>query len=358
MGTFLKSAGFTPMAGWYRVAVCLVLSLFLLSSPLRLGAQALSAMTGQKTKSSSDNPTRLERSADAMGTSFIIEMYGVSERQMKKAAEQAFAEVHRLDRMLSNYIDGSELSRVNKCAAKGPVKVSREFLDLLNACERYSQASDGTFDITVGPLMKVWGFYKGSGRLPSREEIQVALENVGYQNLDLDSTNLTVRFKKPGVDLDPGGVGKGYAVDHMAAVLVRNGVDSALISAGGSSIYAIGAPPADPRGWHIRIRDPKEERRTAAEVYLKNGSISTSGNYEKFFWANGRRYSHIMDPRTGYPSRGMLSVSIVSPRTLDSEIWAKPYYIRGRAWTERHKQKDFRVLMCEDKPGASCAWLP
>ncbi|MGI9073080.1 MAG: FAD:protein FMN transferase [Bryobacteraceae bacterium] len=306
----------------------------------------------------SKNTIRLERSVDAMGTSFVIEIYGTNEHLMQSAANHAFAEVRKVDEMLSNYISNSELSRVNKCAGKTPVKVSREFFDLLIACERYSRDSNGTFDITVGPLMKVWGFYKGSGRLPNREEIRVAFDNVGYRKLELDSRNLAVRFKKPGINLDPGGVGKGYAVDRMVAVLLKNGIDSALVSAGGSSIFGIGIPPSDPRGWYIRIRDPKEENRTAAEVYLKNNSISTSGNYEKFFWANGKLYSHIMDPRTGYPSEGTLSVSVISPRTLDSEVWAKPYYILGAAWTERHKPRDFRVLMCEDKPGASCTWLP
>jgi FAD:protein FMN transferase len=301
---------------------------------------------------------RLERSVEAMGTTFVIEMYGTDEHLMQSAADQAFTEVRRVDEMLSNYRPSSELSRVNACAGKTPVKVSREFFDLLTACKKYSRESEGTFDITVGLLMKVWGFYKGSGRLPSRAEIRAALDNVGYQKLELDSRNLTVRFKKPGINLDPGGLGKGYAVDRMVTVLVKSGIDSALVSAGGSSIFGIGAPPNDARGWYIRIRDPKQENRTAADVYLKNNSISTSGNYEKFFWANGKLYSHIMNPHTGYPSEGMLSVSVTSPRTLDSEIWAKPYYILGAAWTKRHKAKGLRVLMCEDKAGASCAWLP
>jgi FAD:protein FMN transferase len=301
---------------------------------------------------------RLERSTDAMGTTFTIDTYGENQGMMQAAAEQAFDEAHRLDQMLSNYIPDSELSRVNREAAGRSVPVSREFFNLLAVCIDYSRKSEGSFDITVGPLMKVWGFYKDSGRLPHRAEIRTALDRVGYQNIQLDPSNLTVRFAKRGVDLDPGGVGKGYAVDRMADILRRNQIGSALISAGGSSIYAIGVPPNDSRGWHIRVRDPRNEHKTAAEVYLSNNSLSTSGNYEKFFWAEGKLYSHIMDPRTGYPSEGMLSVSIISPRTLDSEIWAKPYYIRGRAWTEQHKPKDFRVLMCEDKPEAACAWLP
>ena len=141
-------------------------------------------------------------------------------------------------------------------------------------------------------------------------------------------------------------------MDKMVGVLKENGITCALISAGGSSIYGIGAPPDDPRGWYVRIRDPKDEKKTAAEIYLRDKSLSTSGNYEKFFWAEGKLYSHIMDPRTGFPAEGMLSVSVMSPKTLDSEVWAKPYYILGRDWTRSQKPSDFEVLLCEDKPGA------
>jgi thiamine biosynthesis lipoprotein len=303
-------------------------------------------------------PTHSERTADAMGTTFTIEAYGDDPQLFEAAAARAFDELRRLDRMMSNYIPESELSRVNESAADGPVKVSRELFELLEMCIEYGRRSESSFDITVGPLMKVWGFYKGSGHLPRRAEIQAALQHTGYQNLELDGIDGTVRFKKHGMSLDPGGVGKGYAVDRMAAVLRQTGIRCALISAGGSSIYAIGAPPDDTAGWLVRIRDPRHEQKTAAEVHLKNESLSTSGSYEKFFWAEGEVYSHIMDPLTGYPAKGMLSVSVISPRTLDSEIWAKPYYIRGRVWTEQHKPKEFRVLLCEDKPGARCAWVP
>ncbi len=303
-------------------------------------------------------PHLIDDSLDAMGTVFSIKLYGRDEHLMRTAVDRSLAEARRLDRMLSNYIPTSELSQVNKCAAKSSVKISPEFFTLLKLCGNYSRESEGSFDITVGPLMKVWGFYKDSGRLPRPAEIRSALGDVGYLNIELDPSNRTVRFKKAGVNLDPGGVGKGYAVDRMAAILLGYGVGSALISAGGSSIYAIGAPPDDPRGWRIRIRDPRQESRTAADVFLRNDSLSTSGDYEKFFWAKGKLYSHIMDPRTGYPAMGVLSVSVIAPRTLDSEIWAKPYYILGRAWAERHKPRNFRVLMCEDKPGAACAWLP
>jgi thiamine biosynthesis lipoprotein len=183
------------------------------------------------------------------------------------------------------------------------------------------------------------------------------MAHVGYQNIVLDATNHTVRFAKEGVEIDPGGIGKGYAVDKMVDILKADGVTSALVSASGSSIYGLGTPPNEP-GWKIKIRDPKDASKTAAEVSLRDMSLSTSGNYEKFFFAEGKLYSHIMDPRTGYPSEGMLSVSVVSPKTIDSEAWCKPYYIRGRVWAAQHKKPDFKVFLCEDKMGSDkCAWL-
>ena len=280
---------------------------------------------------------KVERMTDAMGTTYTIDAYGENEGKILAAMEQAFDEVRRLDQMISNYIPDSELSRVNDQAADHPVQVSQEFFNLISSCVDFSRRSEGSFDITVGPLMKVWGFYKGSGHLPHRAEVRAALDQVGYQNIELDPKTLTLKLKKRGVNLDPGGVGKGLAVDRMVQILRDNGITSALVSGGGSSIYGIGSPPTDHRGWYVRIRDPKDENKTAAEVYLNNRSLSTSGNYEKFFWAEGKLYSHIMDPRTGYPSEGMLSVSVVTPKTLDSEIWAKPYYILGRKWAIAHK---------------------
>jgi FAD:protein FMN transferase len=300
---------------------------------------------------------RLEQSARAMGTTFSLHLYGPDDDVLRAAADQAFAEVHRLDKMLSNYLPNSELNRVNAHAANGPVRVSRELFDLLTTCVKYSRESEGSFDITVGPLMKVWSFYQGSGSLPRDGEICAALEAVGYRHIEFQPRDLTVRFTKHGVNLDPGGVGKGYAVDKMAAILRKAGVCSGVISAAGSAIYAIGAPPSDANGWSIHIRAPEGGNEIASQVCLKDASLSTSGSLEKYFWHRGKRYSHIMDPRTGYPSEGMLSVSVIAQNALDTEVWAKPYYVLGRAWTERHRLPGFRVFMCEDTPAHSSGWL-
>jgi thiamine biosynthesis lipoprotein len=302
---------------------------------------------------------RLEASAEAMGSPFTLVLYGEDQAKLEALAEEAFGEVRRLDRALSNYLPSSEWSAMNRNAAARPVKLSDELFRLLSACLEYSRRSEGAFDISVGPLMKVWGFYKGSGRLPRKAEIEAALAKVGYRKIALDPAARAVRFAQDGVELDPGGIGKGYAVDRMAGILRDGGIRAALISAGTSSLYAIGAPPGE-NGWKVRIRDPKDDAKTVAEVTLRDESMSTSGNYEKFFLAEGKMYSHVMDPRTGYPAEGTLSASVIAPRTLDSEAWTKPFYIHGRDWAARHKPGGFRVHLCtvEAGTGQTCAWLP
>ena len=300
---------------------------------------------------------RLERSEEAMGSSFSFVLYGADRARLEVAADLAFREAHRLDAMLSNYRPESEWSRVNREAAAHPVEVTPELFSVLSSCLEYSRQSDGAFDITVGALMKVWGFYKGEGNMPRRAEVTDALTKVGYRHVFLDPDTKTVRFIRPGIELDPGGIGKGYAVDRIVDVLKREGVDAALVSASGSSIYGLGAPPEDSRGWAITISRPREPEEAAATVFLRDMSLSTSGSYEKFFWAGGRTYSHVMDPRTGYPARGTSSVSVQAARTLDSEAWTKPFFINGRDWTRTHKPEVFRVFFCDEGSPAVCSWI-
>ncbi|MDQ6678149.1 MAG: FAD:protein FMN transferase [Acidobacteriota bacterium] len=299
---------------------------------------------------------RLESSVEAMGSTYSVVLYGPDREVLEHAAELAFDEARRLDDELSNYKPESPWSQVNRHAAERPVPVPVELFDLLSACLNYSKRSEGAFDITVGPLMRVWGFYKGSGHLPKPGDVKMAMTRVGYRNIKLDAATHSVRFAKTGVEMDPGGIGKGFAVDKMAEILRKAGIEIALISGSGSSIYAMGAPPGE-KGWTISIRDPHQETKTVQDIVLKDESLSTSGSYEKFFEADGRVYAHIMDPRTGYPARGMLSVSVITPRTIDSEAWCKPFFINGRAWAAQHKPEGSRAYFCEDKTQTECVWL-
>lgn len=302
-------------------------------------------------------PLQVERTTYAMGTTFSIVLYGSDAESMKRAIDAAFDEAHRLDALLSNYLPESEWSRINREAAADPVPVSPESFRLLSDCMDYSRASEGTFDLTVGPLMRAWGFFGAEHRVPSSEEIRETLAIVGYQHVHLDASTHTVRFDQHGVEIDPGGVGKGYAVDRMVAILRARGFRNALVAASGSSIFGLGNPPEESRGWPVSIADPWDHRKNVAQVFLKDMSLSTSGTAEKSFRAGGHRYSHIMDPRSGVPAESAVQVTVIAPRTMDSEVWAKPYFIQGRAWTAAHKPESWRVLYCENTPGAACAWV-
>jgi len=300
---------------------------------------------------------RLEKSTDAMGATFSVVLYGSDQESMNRAIDAAFEEVHRLDELLSNYKPASEWSRINRDAALGSVVVSSESFQLLSDCIEYSRASEGTFDVTVGPLMRAWGFFGGDRKVPSSDQIREALEMVGSHHIQLNAQKWTVHFDHPGVEIDPGGVGKGYAVDRMVEILRSRGFRNALVAASGSSIFGLGNPPEEPRGWPISIADPWDHRKNVAQVFLKDMSLSTSGSYEKSFRVAGHRYSHIMDPRRGVPAESAVQVTVVAPRAIDSEVWAKPYFIQGSAWTAAHKPKSWRVLYCENTPGAACSWV-
>ncbi len=301
---------------------------------------------------------RYEYSADAMGGAFSVTLYSARRANADAAAAAVFAELRRLDHMLSNYRPDSEWSEVNGSAAEHPVKISQELFDLLSECLEYSRQSEAAFDITVGPLVKAWGFYNGRGRFADDVAIHEALGRVGYANILLDSTNRTVRFARAGVEMDPGGIGKGYAVDCMIGVLKRNGIERALVSAAGSSIYALGKPPGQD-GWPVMIDDPMKTDHFAVKFMIKDESLSTSGSTRKFFRSNGQVYGHILDPRTGYPVHGGLLVAVTAPRTLDSEAWTKAFFVNGRRWSAQHIPAGFRVFFCEEDAGHSlCGFLP
>lgn len=319
-----------------------------------LGVVILASLAGLS-QAQQAAPQRYEASATIMGTVYRVAVYGEDRGMMAAAVQAAFEEARRLDGVLSNYKEDSELSRINRLAADGPIEISEEMAELLAQCQEYSRASEGAFDVTVGPLMKVWGFYKGEGELPSRFTLWRTVGKIGYQNLELDRERRRVEFRRSGMELDPGGIGKGYAVDRMAEELRRFGVERAMVSAGSSSMYGLGSPPGEPRGWHVSIRDPRKPKITATEVYLRDESLSTSGSYEKFFRADGKLYSHIMDPRTGMPAEGVFSVSVVSDRTIDSEAWATAFFVNGLEWTAQHDRADFGVFACA--ADGSCQWV-
>lgn len=277
---------------------------------------------------------RYEDSRVSMACTYSIVVYGNNAQTLRQAVDTAFNEVDRIDRLMSHYKPDSPLSRLNREAAKAPVKTDPELFDFLAECLRYSRQSDGAFDITVGPLMKAWGFFRGEGRMPSNQELAQARRNVGFQHVILDEKARTVFFDLPGVELDLGGIAKGYAVDRAVALLKQGGINSALVSAGGSTIYGLGTPPNE-TGWEVKLQDPIAPDKTALTVRLKNQALSVSGSYEKFFELGGRRYSHIMDPRSGRPVEGVLSVAVVTGSGTAGDALDNVFYVQGVEWSRK-----------------------
>ncbi|MBS1815792.1 MAG: FAD:protein FMN transferase [Acidobacteria bacterium] len=293
----------------------------------------------------------------AMGTEFEIVLIDQNRALASAMAELAFDEVDRLEELLSNYRETSELSRVNRLAGQGPVTVDPEMFAFLSAAEHWSRASDGAFDMSVGPLMRVWGFFQHAGRVPSDAEIAKAKRVVGWKLVKLDVATRTVRFLRDGVELDPGGIGKGFAVDAAVRLLREHGVERALISAGSSTIYGMGSPPGE-RGWKVIVRSPVLPKRVISTVYLRDESLSSANCTEKNFTAAGVMYCHIFDPRTGQPVRGRVHVSVIHPSATASDALSNVLFVQSpdeAMSTLRRFVPDARALVLYERNGLKCA---
>lgn len=331
----------TPLRRWQQKGIAsfwpgLLVGLSILAAPRglqpagRVGRDVLVPCA----RNVSNELKRYEASHTAMGTEFTVVAYGQDVRLLAETVEEVFQEIDRIDKQMSNYKPESELSLINREAASRAVRVEPSLFALIQKSLQYSEDTGGAFDITVGPLMKAWGFFRGEGRVPSPGELHAVLVHVGYQHVKLDPANRTIHFDVPGIELDLGGIAKGYAVDRAVSILRENGVTAALVSSGMSSIYALGAPP-DEEGWKIILRDPFDSTVPADVVYLKNFSMSTSGNYNKFFKLGGKTYSHIMDPHTGMPVENMLSTTVFVANATDSDALSK-LYVLGAEGSRRY----------------------
>jgi thiamine biosynthesis lipoprotein len=275
-----------------------------------------------------DSLVRYEASHRAMGTVFTVAAYGSNSAYLGEVASQVFQEIDDLDGQMSNYKPGSELSAINREAGRHAVVVEPGLFNLLQDSLQYSRQSGGDFDITVGPLMKAWGFFQGRGRMPSKSELAEVLKRIGYQHIRLDAASRTIRFDAPGIEIDLGAIAKGYAVDRAVQILRDNGIKQALISSGTSSLYALGSPPGE-HGWKISVRNPLKPDQAACVMRLQNLSLSVSGDYEKFFKLGGKIYAHIMDPHTGMPVENMLSTAVVSTSAADSDALSTSFFVEG-----------------------------
>jgi FAD:protein FMN transferase len=297
---------------------------------------------------SGDAPRLYYEARPAMGTTFEIYLYADGDEEASEAFEIAFDEIDRVEAALSNYRSTSELSRINAAAAARPVVTDPEVFGLLALSLEYGRRSGGAFDVTVGRLMKAWGFFRGRGAFPSADELESARGETGWRKVALDPSTRSVRFLGP-VELDLGGIGKGYAIDRAAERLREGGVRSALVGSGTSSFYAIGAPPGRP-GWIVHVPDPSDRSRSLASVILRDRSISTSGSYEKFFHLDGRTYCHIMDPRSGRPVEGMAQTTVVAPAATDSDALSTALFVLGPEAGSRLLDEQSGALFVTDRP--------
>lgn len=244
-----------------------------------------------------------------MGTIFKIDLYSENEELAKNATSEAFKEIRKYDQILSNYKENSEIEVALKKAYQHPVKISKELYDVLEQSLLVSKLTSGKFDVTIAPLVKLWGFKNKDFKKPSKSQIEKIKKLIGYKKIILDKKNSTLMLTQKDLKIDFGGIGKGYAIGKAVEILKNRGITSGVIDAVSNQFY-IGTPP-NKENWIVEIKDPRNTEKTIKTLKIKDTSISTSGDYEQFFWEKGIRYSHIIDPNTGYPIKEKISSTLI-----------------------------------------------
>lgn len=271
-----------------------------------------------------------------------------------EAASEALDVVDALEDQLTVYRESSEVMYLNRHAHEQACPVETQLFELLRRCVDWSEETGGAFDITAGPLVKLWGFYTRRGRFPEAEEIAGTLQRVGSHYLELDVERSTLRFTKPGMELNLGSVGKGYALDRCARLLEDAEVSAFMIHGGQSSILARGLrkePPDESQQgvpWTVAIRHPLRSERRLAELSVRDRAVGTSGAGKQFFYHRGRRYGHVLDPRTGRPAEGVLSTTVLAPSAAQADALATSFFILGVEATAAY---------CEDHPELSVVFV-
>lgn len=297
--------------------------------------------------SAEDKQQRFSQRAVHMGVEFEVVLYAPSEPAAKQALTAAFARVAELDKTLSDYAPESELSRLSAASLSAePVKVSQDLWTVLSASQQLSARSEGKFDLTIGPLTKLWRRARRQKELPTKEQIERALESVGYKNLVLDEKLHTAKLFKPNMRLDAGGIAKGFAAEEALAKIRELGITQALVRASGD--IAAGDPPPGEKGWKIGLAPLDPDRPPERFILLKNAAVSTSGDSRQHLIVDGKRYSHIIDPHTGYGIAGRSSVSVIAKSGIDADSIASAVSILG-------PEKGLKLV--EETPGAAALMI-
>jgi len=292
---------------------------------------------GEETPSAAGESYFVRVTRQAMACEFEVRFSAGKYDQGTERALAALDLVETLEDQLSVFRESSEICRINRTAAEAPVEIEARLFTLLETTMRLHDETDGALDLTSGPLWEAWGFARCEGAVPDEKQLAEALQCVGCQLVRLDPENRTIHFQKPGVGLNLGSVGKGYALDRCAEVLVEGGIDSFLIHGGGSSVVASGSPVTldDERteesrgGWEVGIVHPLRPERRLAKLRLANQALATSGSWAQSFVHEGHRYSHILDPRSGRPAEGILSATVIAPTATLADALSTALFVLG-----------------------------
>ncbi len=268
----------------------------------------------------------IQKTEPIMGTDVTITVVARSIEEGEAAIEAGMAELRRLDAMMSLYKDDSEITRVNLAAGKNPVKVSPEMIELVEQAAKVSKLSGGVFDVTIGPLVVLWQMRLKEGTVPTDQEIARIRPLVNYRNIVINKKASTLFLKKPGMIMDFGGM-KGYLADRVADVVKKRGISNAVIALAGD-IWVLGHRE-DGKPWRIGVQHPREHDKILTVLNLSDKYISTSGDYERFVIKGKKRYHHIIDPRTGKPSTGVISVTLIGSPGAFIDPLAKAPFILG-----------------------------
>ena len=263
-----------------------------------------------------------------MGSRFDITLVAENEEKANTHIQVTIQEIKRIEKLISSWDSNSQTSLINKSAGIRPVKVSKELFELIERCLQISKITDGAFDISYASMDKIWYFDKPMNQMPSETDIKNSIRKVGYRNIVLNKEAQTVFLKQTGMKIGFGAIGKGYAADKVRTLLKNQGVPGGIINASGD-LTTWGKQP-DGKDWTVGITNPLNKNKVFSWFPVKNAAVATSGNYEKFVVLNGKQYSHIIDPRTGYPASGVVSVTIFTQSAELCDALATAVFILGK----------------------------
>jgi len=293
-----------------------------------------------------------------MGTWGAVTLTTADSAAVADAAYQGLLAFHHADSLMSNWTTTSDVARINREAATRETTVHPEVATVLKTALAVTHESEGAFDVTVEPLVRLWGFLGGKPRVPADADIVAIMPRVGSRHLTFDAARATVRFDQPGVGIDFGGIAKGYGADLAAATLLHAGIHHALVDLSGN-MRAMGSA-AGHQGWIVGVRDPAGILPWLVRIQLVDEGISTSGNYEQFVTADGRRLGHILDPRTGFSAGGLTSVTVVAKSAMLADAWSTALFVLGpmKARALAAQRDDLAVVILEPgRTGIDTLWI-